>query len=109
MDYLVEGDGIPMDASPLVKLGGRLFKGMILSKGLRPGFKLPPDAEKKLVPPPTITPTEGFNQLSTACARLRREGKRVESPLLGKLTHDEWDTLHLRHAELHLSFMDVIA
>jgi hypothetical protein len=25
-------------------------------------------------------------------------------PVLGKLTHEEWTQLHLRHAELHLSF-----
>jgi hypothetical protein len=25
-------------------------------------------------------------------------------PVLGKLTHDQWKQIHLRHAELHLSF-----
>ena len=94
-------------STPLLRLAGRLFKGTFLHKGLRPGFRLPPDAEKKLVPPSSITAAEGFAQLSAACARLRREGRRVASPLLGKLSADEWDQLHLRHAELHLSFMEV--
>jgi len=104
-------DGIPDDLRPpaVVKLLGRIFKGVILNKGLRPGFKLPTDAASKLIPPAGITPADGFNQLSTACARLRRESKRVPSPLLGNLNVDEWDKLHLRHAELHLSFMQVDA
>ena len=102
-------DGIPDDLRPppLIKLAGHMAKGMILSKGLRPGFKLPPDASKKLIPPPTITASEAFNHLSAACARLRREHRRVPSPVFGNLTEEEWERLHLRHAELHLSFMQV--
>jgi hypothetical protein len=35
-----------------------------------------------------------------------RSGERFtqRSPLLGQLTHEQWTKLHLRHAELHLSF-----
>ncbi|MDQ3023118.1 MAG: DUF1569 domain-containing protein [bacterium] len=99
-------DGIPVDPPWFIRIAGRLLKRSILRGGLRPGVKLPPDAEKQLVPTPSITSSEGFNQLSTACARLRREGKRVPSPVFGVLTLEEWDTMHLRHAELHLSFME---
>jgi hypothetical protein len=102
-------DGIPDDLRPpaAVRLLGRAFRGAILSKGLKPGFKLPPDAAKKLIPPDTITPAEGFNQLSAACARLRRETKRVPSPVFGAMSAEQWEQLHLRHAELHLSFMQL--
>jgi hypothetical protein len=101
-------DGIPDDLRPppLVKLLGRTFKGVVLSRGLRPGYKLPTDAASKLIPPAGYSAADGFNALSAACARLRREHRRVPSPLFGTLSESEWESLHLRHAELHLSFMD---
>jgi len=37
-------------------------------------------------------------------ARLQATTKRYPSPAFGPLTLEEWDQLHLRHAELHLSF-----
>jgi hypothetical protein len=103
-------DGIPDDLRPPapVKLLARLFKGIVLSKGLRPGFKLPTDAASKLIPPAGYSASDGFNALSAACARLRREHRRVPSPLFGPMSEYEWERLHLRHAELHLSFMEVM-
>jgi hypothetical protein len=45
-----------------------------------------------------------LNELRAAIDRLNREPKRAPSPVFGKMTREEWDQLHLRHAELHLSF-----
>jgi hypothetical protein len=36
---------------------------------------------------------------------LKTEPRRKPSPLFGELTIDEWNQLHCRHAELHLSFI----
>lgn len=46
--------------------------------------------------------------------RLRRQIQRVQdgerftqaSPIFGKLSHEQWVNLHLKHAELHLGFLD---
>ncbi len=35
------------------------------------------------------------------------ERMRRESPTLGPMTHEQWVAFHLRHAELHLSFVHV--
>ncbi len=43
--------------------------------------------------------------LRQAIHRLQTEEKRAPNPVLGKLTREEWDRLHCRHAELHLSFL----
>jgi hypothetical protein len=102
-------DGVPMQAPALLKLVARGMKRSILSKTLAAGFKLPPDAAAKLIPPATMTAAEGFGKLSAAVSRLSREDRRAASPMLGTLSIDEWDQLHLRHAELHLSFMKVSA
>ncbi|MBX9787841.1 MAG: DUF1569 domain-containing protein [Pirellulales bacterium] len=32
------------------------------------------------------------------------ETRRVPHPVIGRLSVDQWNRFHLRHAELHLSF-----
>ena len=34
--------------------------------------------------------------------RLRRSAPKDPNPLFGRLTHEQWVQLNLRHAELHL-------
>jgi len=45
---------------------------------------------------------EGAARLAAAWARLQRAAPTVDNPIFGHLTHDEWQQMHLRHAELHL-------
>ena len=86
-----------------VRLGARLFKRRILSKGLPAGFQLPKGAER-LIPDETSA-DEGLELLRQAVARWKRETKRAASPLLGELTPEECDQFQLRHAESHMSFL----
>lgn len=79
------------------------LKGRLLRKGLSPGFRLPKNAAAKLIPPATDT-QEGLDLLRRAVERQHRESRRVPSVVFGPMTREEWDQLHLRHAELHLSF-----
>jgi hypothetical protein len=83
---------------------GRVMKKKFLSMPMPPGFKLPAEAAKKFVPPPTST-EEGLAALRAAVARQEHETKRTASPVLGVLTKDEWTRLHLNHAALHMSFL----
>ncbi len=48
---------------------------------------------------------EGIARFQRACERLRSERPMARHPFLGKMTHEEWVALNLRHAELHLSFL----
>lgn len=96
-------DGISARAPWYVRLAAPLIKRRILSKGMQPGFKLP----KKLEPeffPTAESPQEALAALRAAIARTRCERMTARHPIFGQLTHDEWTQLHLRHAELHLSF-----
>jgi hypothetical protein len=36
---------------------------------------------------------------------MKAEPQRFPSPFLGELTREQWDQLHCRHCELHLSFI----
>jgi hypothetical protein len=43
--------------------------------------------------------------IRAAIGRMKTESTRFPSPFLGELTRDQWDQLHCRHCELHLSFL----
>ena len=96
-------DGISAKAPWFVRLIGPLIKRRILSKGMSAGFKLPKDAEDRFFPAGSSN-EDALQQLRQAVARLQHEKMAARHPVFGRLTHDEWTKLHLRHAELHLSF-----
>ncbi len=82
----------------------RLFKKQMLKMPMPAGFQLPAKAAASLVPPPTSTEA-GLAALRAAVARLESEPKRAYSPVLGEMTREQWNQLHLSHANLHMSFL----
>jgi hypothetical protein len=80
------------------------FKRRFLTKPMSPGFQLPEQAANVLLPPPTGL-EEGLANCRKALQRLQADSQRAPSPVLGVLTREEWEQLHCRHAELHLSFL----
>lgn len=97
-------DGISFKAPWPVRLIGPFFKKRILTRGSSPGFKLPGKAETALFPDAGATAEEALGDLRKAVGRLRTERATAIHPVLGRLTPEEWIQLHLRHAEMHLSF-----
>lgn len=79
------------------------MKKRILTRPMTPGFHLPKTAAI-LLPPPTEfgQAVENFRQ---ALSRVKTDTRRSAHPVLGMLTREEWDQLHCRHSELHLSFL----
>jgi hypothetical protein len=96
-------DGISFKAPWYMRLFGRLIKRRILERGMKPGFNLPKDREAGAYPA-VASPQEALDILRQAVSRLRNEKATATHPVFGRLTHEEWIQLHLRHAELHLSF-----
>jgi hypothetical protein len=88
-------------------LVGRYSWPLLLRLAFRPGFRNPP-AAAAVEPDPSVS-------LEDAAAQLRRQLQRLEggermtrrSPTGEMLTHEQWLDCHLRHAELHLSFLDM--
>ena len=76
----------------------------MLAGPMPPGFKLPDDAAKTLVPGPTST-EEGLAVPQAAITRLEQDPKRAPNPVFGPMTKEEWNQLHLNHAALHMSFL----
>lgn len=99
-------DGTPMEPPPaLIRFVARLLRQKFLSEPVMPGYKLSSRGESHFIPPEHTSPKEGLRALEAAMARLAREEKRAPSLLLGRLSAAQWDRLHLRHAELHLSYL----
>ena len=80
----------------------------MITKPMRAGFQLPEAMAARLVPDPQITSEQGLADLRAAVERLGNEPKRVPNVVLGRLTREEWDRFHLRHAEMHLSFVSPV-
>lgn len=97
-------DGFPGKMPWLIRIIARTFmRKMILVGPLKPGFKLPADAEAKMVPA-EMSVEDGLGALRKAIDRQTSEAHRVPHLALGDISVDDWTQAHLRHAELHLSF-----
>lgn len=98
-------DGFAMGLPFFVRWVTRpLFKTRWIEHGLPNGLKLKGKLTSML-PPDGLDDSVGVEQLRAAFSRLQNDTQRQLSPILGHLTREEWDQLHLRHAEHHLSFL----
>jgi hypothetical protein len=79
------------------------IKGRFVRNRLSPGIKLSKDSEA-VAYPPVSSPQEALEMLRSAVERTKTQRMSAPHPAFGALTHEQWVQLHLRHAELHLSF-----
>ncbi len=97
-------DGISGRAPGIVRFLGPVLKYWVLRRGLSPGFRLPRKLEAVAFPAGT-SPEAALQKLRAAVERVKTEKMSARHPVFGRLSHDEWRAFHLRHAELHLSFV----
>jgi hypothetical protein len=98
-------DGYPAAVrAPLpVRLILRLVRGRILNNGMTTGVRVG-KAPGGTVGLDVLPVDEGLRRFRAAMERLRAAAPTIENPVFGRLTHDDWIKLNLRHAELHLGF-----
>lgn len=80
------------------------LKRRFLTQTMSAGFKLKGAAEAEMASPP-IGLEDAVRNFREALARLQAELKREPHPAIGRLSLEEWEQLHCRHSELHLSFL----
>lgn len=80
------------------------IKNSIITKGMPAGIKLPAGASE-IVPAADVPPDRALAALKQVLARYKNEVPQFRHPIFGKLAKQEWVSLALRHAELHLSFI----
>ena len=103
-------DGFPFRASWPVQFVSHLAKWVAWKRfvdwSLRPGYKLPARFQA-LSPDPRAEFASAVVRLRQALERIRRGEPMLQpSPFEGRITHDQWVYAHLRHAELHLIFLE---
>ncbi|MBI5758400.1 MAG: DUF1569 domain-containing protein [Planctomycetales bacterium] len=81
-----------------------LMKNSLLTKTMKPGFTLPKGAAE-LIPSADIDLHTALHNLRRSVSRLEHETPSKPHPFLGSLASQEWDSLTLRHSELHMSFV----
>jgi hypothetical protein len=97
-------DGLPVTFPWHFRILVKLFKNKLFSMDMPPGYHMKPENAKITEPGPTSA-EEGLAALRAAIARLQYESHRAKHPLLGNLTREQWDKIHLKHASLHMSFL----
>lgn len=102
-------DGFEAKAPLPIRIVGSLFFKPRLSNPkaqMKPGFQLPKKASSVL-PREQVSVEEGLSQMREQLARLDR-GERMtqDSPVLGKMTHEQWIAMHLNHCRMHCGFID---
>src|SRR5262249_51215824 len=98
-------DGITLQIPWHLRTAARLLRTQILKRGLTPGFKLAQADVARAWPANPSEIEAGLEALRKAVARLSTELKRSPHPAFGAMTKEEWNTFHLRHCELHMSFV----
>lgn len=79
-------------------------KNSFFTRPLPAGFQLPKTASK-LLPPEVVSVETGLEHFRQAMRRLESESQRAKHPFFGQLASQEWNSLDLRHSELHMSFV----
>lgn len=101
-------DGYPMSKPPLpIRLAMKLMLGKILKNGMDAGVKIP-GIEGGTLGADDMETLAAVDRLRTALNRLKSGEEAVhDSPAFGEMSHEKRVKLNLRHAELHLGFLDV--
>ena len=104
-EHLARGLDVSIDGTkplpaPLRLVLRMLFKKKFLQSAVPAGFKAPSEFN-----PDPISAADGLASLRRAVARQREVTERAPHPGFGNITREEWDLFHLRHAEMHMSFI----
>jgi len=97
-------DGVPFKIPFIARIVMRPMKNKFLYKPMRPGARIPRLKDGTLGID-QISFEEGLARLRKNLGRLKSEPPQSPHALFGRLNHDEWIAQHLRHSELHLSYL----
>jgi hypothetical protein len=98
-------DGLSLRVPLPLRLVLRLMRDQVLYKPMRPGSRIPrvPGGTLAIDAVPTEAAIEHFNR---SFARLKVEPPTRPHVAFGRMNHDQWIAMNLRHSELHLSYFN---
>ncbi len=98
-----EVDGAPFTLPWYLRTVGPWLKKRIITRPMKPGFKLPKSAAEYL--PVNTDAAVGIERLEKAVALYLQSPTLKPHAIFGPMTREEYDQLNFRHAEMHLSFV----
>jgi hypothetical protein len=99
-------DGYPVKTPWFIRMILKRRLSKYLRDGLPCGVRMP-GSEAGTYGTDVLSTEEGARRLRRSLARLAAgESARFDSPGFGAMSHEQRIQLNLRHAELHLSFLD---
>lgn len=87
-----------------------LLRPIVLRFGLPSGVSIENSssvAADEFLPSDTTSTKSGLRLMREAITRVQSSRMVARHNLFGKLSHKQWTQLHCRHAELHMSFLQV--
>ncbi|MCA9218582.1 MAG: DUF1569 domain-containing protein [Planctomycetales bacterium] len=78
---------------------------LIKDRPIKPGFKLPADAERVFWPNREFAVNEALSHLKESVEHYKSKGPLPKHPMFGNLSREQNDRMNCRHAELHLGFV----
>lgn len=96
-------DGLPMKIPFFVRWMGPLLKKAVLKK--MPVNRRIPGVKGGTLATVIVPTDEALAHLRISYERLQKIAPPARHPVFGNFSHQDWLDLHLRHAELHLSFL----
>jgi hypothetical protein len=97
-------DGSPIRPPWFLRLLGPMMKNKILSGKPIQGMRLP-GAPEGTYGTEKLSLDEGLRRCREQFARLKSGPPAIPNAVFGRMTHEEWIKLHLRHAEGHLGYL----
>ncbi|MCA9173154.1 MAG: DUF1569 domain-containing protein [Planctomycetales bacterium] len=110
VDHLQRALLLQVESTPVAipfweRIAARLAKRRLLSRSLKAGCLPPMALREQLAPRDGVEVAAAVRELEQAIARCRDAQSTQPHPLLGRISRAEWEQYHLRHAELHMSFL----
>ncbi|MFT3785112.1 MAG: DUF1569 domain-containing protein [Tepidisphaeraceae bacterium] len=99
-------EGTPLRMPWILRVVIRMRKQAFLNKPMPAGVRIPGTKDGTLGTV-LLDLDAGLSRLLPMIDRLQSERPVAPHAIFGRLTHDDWIKMHLRHGELHLSHFDV--
>lgn len=99
-------DGFEFRAPLFARLMRPLLRAKLMGKPLPTGVKLK-GGSAVLIPPESVRLNDAIALLRKELDRAEQQKMTADSPIFGKMAHEDWTDLHLRHAEMHFGFISL--
>ena len=88
-----------------MRWAARMMRPLILSRPMKPGFKLPTTSQSIFWPEDDVPVDQAMSHLREAIERYKAMDDFPTHPFFGNMNRQQNDQLQCRHCELHLSFV----